>query len=91
MAQPVRDLPLGICTLHHRGSWFFAFVHHRGSWFFAIVLPFRSPTRFFADVCSILRLSLICFVTIVCSAPALIIFIGSFYTLANARTSSCEL
>jgi hypothetical protein len=31
-----------------------------------------------------------CLFAVVCSAPASIIFIGS-YTLANAKTSSCEL
>jgi hypothetical protein len=45
-------LPLGICTLFHRGSCF-----HRPTFvqFFAL----RSPTWFFADVCSVLCLSLL--------------------------------
>jgi hypothetical protein len=80
-------------------------VYRAASALFFIVVLVSSPTLFsswpFALFFLVLRrrlfnsfpfaLGLIsCSFAVVCSAPASIIFIG-FYTLVNAKTSSCEL
>jgi hypothetical protein len=66
-----------------RDSVYRSHLRTTSSWF--LVLRLCSSALSLSD--SFLRLSLTCLFAVVCSDSALIIFIGSFYTLANTRTS----